>query len=791
SAAGATAAVHNTENSFGWSFNQLQSTLFGILGKRKRENGCNFADTHLSDKNEFSRRIQHIGHKLRGVGGDVSDALKIDGSNSAGTSKLMQSTPLDTRLTSSFLSECKVYRRDAEIESIKLRASNKSSGITVLPIVGIGGVGKTTLAQQVSWRSIEIKIWVCVSDNFDVFRLTREILDCVSGQRQTETGNLNKLQEDLEKQIKYKRFLIVLDDFWDDMNEYSWNKLLGPLKRNQTLGNMILLTTRKLSVVEMTRTIEPIKLGALGQKDFWLLFKSYAFCDQKYEEHPTLYTTGKGIAQKLRGNPLAAKTVGALLRRNISIDNWTNILRNEEWKSLQTNGGIMPALKLSYDYLPYPLQQCFRYCCLFPKDYHFDGADLVRLWISQGFVLGGHTGKRLEDTGQVYLLDLVDSGFFQPVESYKYSSKHFVMHNLMHDLASEVSRAELATINGTECEEILPTVRHLSIVTDFKYLIDGCRDSSSIEGVNAFPYDSFEQKLLRVKSVRNLRSLVLIGQYDTRFFKFFQNMFKEAKKLCLLYISASYIDFDCFISNLISCTHIRYIKVILDDSKDGVLPQALIKFFHLQVLDVGIFRRPTLPSGMNKLVNLQHLVANENVHFTIDSIGNMTALQELPMFTVQNASGFNIGQLKSMNQLIKLRIYQLENVKNKEASEARLIDKGHLEDLCLLWGDGSTSTGALTETAAEVLEGLKPHQNLKHLKIIGYSGATSPSWLAADVWVSSLQFLHLENCKKWRVLPPFEKLPFLRRLELIDIRNVVEVAIPGLEELVLGNLPRL
>ena len=76
----------------------------------------------------------------------------------------------------------------------------------------------------------------------------------------------------------------------------------------------------------------------------------------------------------------------------------------------------MASLKLSYDNLPENLQQCFRYCCLFPKGYQFDGAELVGLWISQGFVHGRHAGKTLEDTAKVCLADLVNLGFLQLAE---------------------------------------------------------------------------------------------------------------------------------------------------------------------------------------------------------------------------------------------------------------------------------------------------------------------------------------------------------------------------------------
>ncbi|CAN6374710.1 unnamed protein product [Urochloa humidicola] len=357
----------NTETKSKWLFSpicQLGCTIISSLGttsstgssrgKRKREDDHDInASSHLEileNKSEFSTRIKHVATKLRGLGSDVREALGINLLNSAGTSNLGR---YHDNPTTSYLVEPKVYGRDVEMESIfKLMEDNRSNDITVLPIVGVGGVGKTTLAQLVYKdpmveSQFQIKIWICVSDKFGLLRLTKEMLECVSGQKQAETGNMNNLQEDLEKQMKSRRFLIVFDDVWDDMNQDSWDKLLAPLRCNQAMGNMILVTTRKLSVADMTKTIEPVKLDALKSDDFWMLFKSCAFGNEQYEEDEALCFIGKQIAKDLGGNPLAAKTVGALLKRNIIVDNWTSILNNKEWKSLQVKGGIMPALKLS------------------------------------------------------------------------------------------------------------------------------------------------------------------------------------------------------------------------------------------------------------------------------------------------------------------------------------------------------------------------------------------------------------------------------------------------------------
>lgn len=92
----------------------------------------------------------------------------------------------------------------------------------------------------------------------------------------------------------------------------------------------------------------------------------------------------------------------------------------------------------------------------------------------------------------------------------------------------------------------------------------------------------------------------------------------------------------------------------------------------------------------------------------------------------------------------------------------------------------------------EVLEGLEPHKNLKHLHISGYNGATSPSWLSGyNISVTSLQTLHLKDCRNWRILPSLNGLPFLTKLKLSGMPKVVKLSVPSLEELVLVKMPKL
>ena len=228
----------------------------------------------------------------------------------------------------------------------------------------------------------------------------------------------------------------------------------------------------------MIGTVQPIKVGSLEANDFWMFFKACAFGDENHEGHPSLGIIGMEIAEKLNGNPLAAQTVGTLLRQNLTVDHWNNILKNENWKSLQISGGIMKALKRSYDFLPMLLQRCFSFVTLFPKGYVFpDRLYLIRYWVAQGFVDHKDRSTKPEDIGKDYLDLLVNYVIIE----YNESDERFFMHYLMHDLAFEVSRTEFETINGVDCRDILPTVRHLSIMPPGPY-------------ENASHHDDFDKK---------------------------------------------------------------------------------------------------------------------------------------------------------------------------------------------------------------------------------------------------------------------------------------------------------
>ncbi|CAO2162466.1 unnamed protein product [Urochloa humidicola] len=368
------------------------------------------------DRGALGRRIREATAQLRDVSEQLRKALQLEELESI--SLAAHSLPDNPRLTTSYpAGEHKMFGRNGQKDSIievltDIRCSSQSR-LLVLPIVGNGGIGKTTLLQHVYHdqrvRSFfHIRMWICVSHchNFSVLRLTREMLEAVTGKKQNRgSKNLDSLQKNLVKRLQGKRFLLVFDDLWT-VDEKNWELLLAPFNYIKASTNCtILVTTRDRRVTELISTTPAVNLSGLEGEAFWDCFRAYIFDDEKHEGHQHLQPIGREIASKLNGYPLAAKSVGALLRKDLSIEHWNRILESRAWEEKNGTDGIMSILRLSYEYLPFDLQRCFSYCSLFPKGYRFLEKDLVLIWNSQGFI-DTTVDRKPEEVGHEYMNQL-------------------------------------------------------------------------------------------------------------------------------------------------------------------------------------------------------------------------------------------------------------------------------------------------------------------------------------------------------------------------------------------------
>jgi hypothetical protein len=195
------------------------------------------------------------------------------------------------------------------------------------------------------------------------------------------------------------------------------------------------------------------------------LFEKHAFKNENADEFPVLEKIGRQIVQNCKGLPLAVKALGGLLRSEQDPREWTKILKSDIWDLPEGNNSILPALRLSYHYLPSHLKRCFAYCSILPKDYEFKKDDLVPLWMAEDLLLQSKGNERMEEIGEWYFDDLVSRSFFQRSSIY-YS--RFIMHDLVNDLAKFIFGEFCFMLEIDESCEINSKTRHLSYVrTEF------------------------------------------------------------------------------------------------------------------------------------------------------------------------------------------------------------------------------------------------------------------------------------------------------------------------------------
>nr|XP_023929467.1 putative disease resistance protein RGA3 [Quercus suber] len=678
---------------------------------------------------EMARKIKGIRERVD----DISD-LKAE-FNLAARLEDRRTTMYHRDMTHSFIPSQNVIGRDDDKKKIinLLMQHDVDENVSVIPIVGIGGLGKTTIAKLVYndeqvVRHFQLKMWVCVSEDFDVKRLITKILKSAVGI--DENLSIDQLQMRLREHIKDKKFLLVLDDVSNE-DHIKWielkNLLLGGCN-----GSKIIVTTRNSSVATIMSIAESYNLDGLSQKDCLSLFVKLAFKEGEEEQYPNLLEIGKEIVKKCKGVPLAVNTLACLLYSKVDEHEWISIRDNEIWHLNQKESGILPALMLSYNQLPFHLKPCFAYCSIFPKDFVFNNLLLIQFWMAHGILQSPKDENlELEDVGNLYMKELLSRSFFQDVEQENILYFTFKMHDLIHDLALSIAKRECSVV--TKKFTLATEVCHLS------FLDNGQEVTTQLE------------KLSKVQTI--------IFQIDQSM-SLLETCISRFKYLRVLDLKNS--SFEVLPSSIGSLKHLRYFDLSFNHIIKQ-LPDSICKLHSLQTLLLeNCHNLERLPKGIGDIIKLRFfMVTTKHTYLSKKAVGCLSSLRSLWIWRCVNLKcvfeGMVEGRLTYLRTLVVGDCPSLTSltlsIKHLTALETLIIRD--CKELSLMEGAGEEDNQDLKLSLQNLM-----FFRLPKLEVL-------PQWLQGSA--NTLQLLWIGGCENFTALP--EWLPCLKSLQTLWIDN--------------------
>ena len=557
------------------------------------------------------------------------------------------------------------------------RLTEERSECVVLSVVGMGGLGKTTLVTKV-YNSSQVKnhfdccAWITVSQTYKVIELLRSMIkELYKSNKEVVPDGISDMSsgdliERVIKCLENKRYVVVLDDVWDAI---VWKDIQVAFPNNGC-GGRVIITTRKDDVSSSFGDKNVLRLEPLGNVDALVLFCKKAFSNESCP--PELKPYAERLVQKCEGLPLAIAAIGGLMsKKGKSSLEWKKVEDNLSWQ-LSSKDSELERMKnillLSYGDMPYNRKCCFLYCSLFPEDYAIPRKRLIRLWVAEGFIeeCGEYT---LEEVAAEYINDLICRSMLQVVEDTERARKLVRMHDVLRELALSIGREEKFCNVHVAKEEIQSNeARRLSL-----YNCIGSIQSSTC----------------------HLRSLMLFStEIPSHSFK---SIASSIKLLRVLDLQGSSID--SVPDVIVELFNIRYLS--LRDTNVEKLPKSIGRLWNLQTLDIRDSKIKTLPKGVKKLKKLRHLysyrhLGSEDFDFydfaqaptgicnlkclqtlqcigandeVVEKVGKLTQLRRLTIRDVQSSHG---GKLSASLQ--KLKSLQSLQVKATSGEEMLRLD---------------------------------------------------------------------------------------------------------------------
>lgn len=557
----------------------------------------------------------------------------------------------DSRLDAFLLDEAKLVGIEEPKKEIINLLVDDNRECKIICVVGMGGLGKTTLVRSI-YNDAEVKkkfprrAWITISQSFNEVELLEQLIVQLFDGSEEECS---KVRDDKYKQIRLKeiirlflegkRYLIALDDVWEK-DGWDFFKLAFP---NNEHRSRLMLTTRNTTVatsacIDMGHRGKVHHLKSLSLEDSRTLFCRKIFPDKVCPDN--FKDVAEELLKRCEGLPLAVETISGMLAKDVRIERWEMVNRSldAELESERMN----KILSLSYDDLPYHLKPCLLYASIFPRDHLMERMRLIRLWIAEGFVVGIN-GRTLEEVADGYLNELLNRNLLQIATT---TVDARVMKCRIHDLLRDilVSKARHENFAMQVCPENAGgprIVRRLTI-----------HQSST--------------NIVTNMDISHLRSLLVFGEEhlspNLPILKLSHARFKPLKVLDL-----QGVTMETFPKEVIKLYHLGYLS--LRDTNVKMIPSSIGKLQYLETFDLRGTNVAELPVEILKLHRLRHLLVYKYVNSSrFDSgkrgskapmgIGGLLSLQKLSCIEVNEGNDL-IRELGDLKQLRSLRISNL------------------------------------------------------------------------------------------------------------------------------------
>ncbi|CAL5354596.1 unnamed protein product [Camellia sinensis] len=540
-----------------------------VTGQRDSNNGDSFFDILFGINNNIMEEIKTIEAKVAQFY-DRINPIQLQQDFNDGVHSSMNKTMVDEEITVGF---------DDEALTIKELLAGGKKQLQMISIVGMPGLGKTTLATKLYndpyiTHYFHIRAWTYASQIPRKTDMLLDILRSVNVVFTDEIKNMNseKLGEKLYKQLKGKRYLIVIDDLWD-IGAWVDLKLYFP---NDNNGSRVMFTSRlKELSMHASPDCHPHCLRFLTEEESWELLQRKVFQNESCP--PELIGIGKQIMKKCEGLPLAIVVIAGLLAKdNKAQESWKQVAQSVSSYIVSDPNQYLDTLALSYNHLPRHLKPCFLYLGAFPEDEEIPVLKLICLWVAEGFIQ--KIGQRsLEEVAEDYLMDLIQRSLVIVAQT-KFDGriKACRMHDLLRDLCLKKAR-EINFLQWTH----------------------NCEDASPSSSSN---YESNNQRRLCFLSYFGPRyDHILLQPYASTVLQSllcFRHKFE--KRIC--YDEDSLGDMWSFI-----CWTFKLLRVLEICSNNAFFPRELTQLVNLRYLAINLKDSCKLPPSISNLSNLETL----------------------------------------------------------------------------------------------------------------------------------------------------------------------------------------